>query len=150
MTLINRTTNSIRTILAAAVLMAVPAGAVAVHAQDNSVSAKFTLPYQVRWNKTVLPAGEYTINFRSQNRAAVIRPVHGTQAFLTGVPMVGESNNKEDAGILVTNSAGQHIVRSMNLPELGVRYVFSPIPDTEREETAKAGEIVTVSVSAKR
>jgi hypothetical protein len=147
MTLINRTKNSIRTILAGAVLMAIPVLAVAVHAAD--CVATFTLPYEVHWNKTVLPAGEYTMKFKSAGGTAFIRSTHGTRSYVITLPTVDQSN-EENAGLQVTSAAGQHMVRAMNLPQLGVRIVFNPIPKSEREELAKAGQIESLPVTAQK
>jgi hypothetical protein len=38
----------------------------------------------------------------------------------------------------------------MNLPQLGVRIVFNPIPKSEREELAKAGQIESLPVTAQK
>jgi len=149
MTLINRTTqNSIRTILAAALLMAIPVLAVAVHAQGG-LGAQFTLPYEVHWNKAVVPAGEYIMMFRQANHSAILLSTHGTRSYLIGLPIVSNSQ-KDNGGLVVTSAAGQHTVRALNLPQVGIRYVFSPISDSEREQLAKAGQIDSVSVTAKK
>src|SRR5277367_2512965 len=117
MNLINRTRNSIRTILTAGVLLAVPVLAVAVHAQPVSM-AKFTLPYEVRWNKITVPAGEYTMLFKSEEHVAFIRQEHGRRSYLIGLPLTDMSKDG-NAGLVVTNTAGQHTVRILNIPELG-------------------------------
>jgi hypothetical protein len=144
MRFISRASHSTRPILLATLLMASIAFPVAANAQPAWVG-KFTLPYEVHWNHAVLPAGDYTISVDSKSSPALIRATNGSRSIYTNVPTAATSE-RGPASLLITGSGGQHTVRSMNSPLLGVSLVFQAIPKSEREALAKTGELESVPV----
>ena len=118
---------------------------VAAKAQP-SFAGKFTLPYEVRWGKAVLPAGDYVIRMDSTASPAKISPANGSSAGVyTEYPLV-EDSHMSGVYLTITNNANQRRVRSLNLPQFGKAIVFAPLTKSEREELAKAGQINTVPV----
>ena len=121
---------------------------IAANAQSAWV-AQLTLPYEVRWNHAVLPAGQYTITVDSMSGSAVVRvsSTDDTGRFTPAVPIIADAE-RGGARVLISTAGGQHTVRSMNLPLRGVSLIFQPLTKTEREELAKAGQIEFVPVIA--
>lgn len=94
------------------------------HAQGTRVTfkGKFTLPYEVRWGKSILPPGEYSmtvsagsslpdfVTLRSQDKTAIV--------------LVGETSRCESCTgeLVVVWSKGKRAIRAMELP--GQRSVF--------------------------
>jgi hypothetical protein len=111
-----------------------------------SFAGKFTLPYEVRWGKAVLPAGDYVIRMDSTASPAEISPANGSSAgVFTEYPLV-EDSHMSGVYLTITNNANQRRVRSLNLPQFGKAIVFAPLTKSEREVLAKAGQINTVPV----
>jgi hypothetical protein len=111
-----------------------------------SFAGKFTLPYEVRWGKAVLPAGDYVIRMDSTASPAKISPANGSSAGVyTEYPLV-EDSHMSGVYLTITNNANERRVRSLNLPQFGKAIVFAPLTKSEREVLAKAGQINTVPV----
>jgi hypothetical protein len=117
---------------------------VAANAQPAWVG-KFKLPYEVHWNHAVLPAGDYTISMDSKSAPALVRSTNGSRSIYTGVPTIATSE-KGSASLLITVGDGQHTVRSMNSPLLGVPLVFQAIPRSEREALTNTSQLESVPV----
>lgn len=108
-------------------------------------AGKFTLPYEVRWGQTVLPAGAYFIEMDSTSAPAVVRSISGSLAVYTQSPSTADSEG-DDMYLTITTQGNERKVRSMNLPGLGKSLIFAPLTKSERESLAKAGQIKTVPV----
>jgi hypothetical protein len=106
---------------------------------------KFTLPYEVRWNHAVLPAGEYFIQLDANGMPAVLTSKATGRSVNTLVPIL-DDGEKGAAHLTVTIRGNERIVRSVNLPQIGKTLVFEPLTQTEREMFAKAGKIEAVPV----
>jgi hypothetical protein len=106
---------------------------------------KFTLPYEVRWNHTVLPAGEYFIQLDAKGMPAVLSSKATGRSVNTIVPIL-DDGEKGAAHLTVTIRGNERIVRSVSLPQIGKTLVFEPLTKTEREMFAKAGKIEAVPV----
>jgi hypothetical protein len=111
-----------------------------------SFEGKFTLPYQVRWNDAVLPAGEYYFQLDAAGMPAVIRS-KATGKSVNTIPPIVDDGEKGAARLTVTIRGNERIVRSVNLPQIGMSLVFEPLTKTERETLAKAGRIESVPVT---
>ena len=122
----------------------------AVANAQPSFAGKFTLPYEVHWNKAVLPPGDYLIRMDSSAATPVISSKDGSMTAFAGMPTIADSS-EPDRCITITNSGNERRVRTLNLPELKKVVIFTPLTNDEKEALAKAGNIKTVPVvSAKR
>jgi hypothetical protein len=110
---------------------------------------KVTLPYEVRWNHAVLPAGEYFIRMDSKAAHAVLRSTTTNKSAYTSVPAIADGE-KGGAFLTVTMRGNERRVRSLNLPETAQSLIFEPLSNTEREMLASAGRIDAVSVITAR
>ena len=143
---IHRNSHRIKPMLLVAVLMAICSFTVAANAQPQFVG-KFTLPYEVQWAHAVLPAGEYTITVDPMTGPAMvhIRSTDGNRQVYEGLPIVADSK-KGGASLLVTIVGRKHTVRTINLPLLGVSFIFQPLTRAAREEYAKAAQLESLPV----
>jgi len=110
-----------------------------------SFAGKFTLPYEVRWGRATLPAGEYFIWMDSTTAPAMVTSASGSRTVYTEFPVVGESDGN-GRYLTITTQGNEHRVRALNLPEIGKSMVFAPLTKAERERLAKAKQIQTVPV----
>jgi hypothetical protein len=144
MKILNTTQHSTSVKLILGVLIATCVFTSAANAQ-SSFEGKFTLPYEVHWNHTVLPAGEYAIQADSKGTPAVLRSTSSNRSAYTGAPII-VNGEKGPACLTVTIRGNERRVRSVNLPQIGMSLIFDPLTKTEREMFAKAGRIDTVPV----
>jgi hypothetical protein len=139
--------HAIEARILAVVLLATCAVAAAANAQ--TVSAKFTLPYEVHWSRSVLPAGNYTIRMNSSADVILFRSADGKTQGFTPIPAKA-SSDKGPAALLVMIYGRERVVRSLNLPSRGISLVYSPATSAEREMLAKADHIEVVPVITAR
>jgi hypothetical protein len=111
------------------------------HARPQSYfQGSVTLPYQVNWGLAVLEPGEYSIFTTSVAGPTRIVSKAGTQSVLIEARFTNQSKNGPTC-LIITVSGKEHAVRSMNLPELGVSFVYKPLTRIQREAVARAGQI---------
>jgi hypothetical protein len=127
--------------LLAVVLLAT--GAFAAAADAQTLAAKFTLPFEVHWGKTVLPAGEYTMSMDSLTNVALIWSVEGEAVCFTPIPVTAFSD-KGATALLVMVRGNERIVRSLNLPSRRLSLVYQPTNQAEREIFAQADKVQAV------
>jgi hypothetical protein len=130
------------------VLIATFLCAAAAQAQP-AFSGKFVLPNEVRWNHTVLPAGEYFIQMDSLAAPAVVRSTSSGKQIYTAQPMIVESE-KSPTQLNITVLGNERVVRSLNLPGIDRALIFEPLTKAERESIAKAKQSETVPVVTAR
>jgi hypothetical protein len=116
-----------------ALLIVVVAGVVGANAQ-TTLNGKVQFPNQVRWGKSVLPAGEYSLTIQSKERPVRVL-IHSIDGKTAAIALANISDQEPgDSYILVTGTAADQQVRSMNLPQLGISLIYAPIKPQEREE----------------
>jgi hypothetical protein len=140
--------QSVKAKLFAAVVSATCVFTVAANAQP-SFEGKFTLPYEVHWNRAVLPAGEYSIQVDAKGMPTVVQSTSTGKSVNTNPPILADLE-KGAARLTVTIRGNERRVRSMNLPQIGKSLIFEPLTQTELEMLAKAGQIDTVPVVTAR
>ena len=133
--------------LFAAVVLATSSFAASANAQ--SVAAKFNLPYEVHWGKSVLPAGTYTISMDSSAGVGLVRSAAGKTSFFTPIP-IKTYTNKGNAALFVMVRGNERVVRSLNLPDRGISLTYHTATNAEREMLTKTDEIDLVPVTSAR
>lgn len=134
--------------LFAAAMLAAVLFASAGYAQ-TTFSGKFTLPYEVQWGKTVLPAGQYFISMHAAGATAMVQSEDGKISFYTPIPIQNRSE-KGTTALKVLARGNQRIILSLNLPDRGLSLVYRPSTAAERELLAKADHESTVPLTAAR
>ena len=145
MRLIHSAPRSTKAIPLFAFVLAMCTFAIAANAQSKSVGS-FKIPYEVTWNNSVLPAGEYTIKLDSLYDTVIVRSTEGGRSILIHTPAASDSL-KGGTSLIVTHYGDRYIVSSLNLPSMGVSFAFKPNSKREREALAKAGKVENVSVA---
>jgi len=111
--------------MVAAVLVAVTWLASPAAAQGSYVTfkGKFTLSNEVRWGRTVLPAGEYSMTISSGSSQPDFITLRGKEK--TAVVLVGQTSKCDscrNSELVVVRSGGQRAIRALELP--GSRSLF--------------------------
>jgi hypothetical protein len=111
-------------------------------ASAQSLTVSLTLPYEVSWGKSVLPAGPYTITVDSPRRPALVRSLTG-DAYALVMPMtVNRAISDQPTSLILTRSEKGHDVRYLNLREANVSLGYG-FAKTERKVARHMDEPAT-------
>ena len=117
-----------------------------------SFRGKFSLPYEVRWGKAMLPAGEYWLQVDYVDTAKVVTiqeaKSNKTVAIFLSPITEGDKNIKDGSALLIASKGGQRIVHSLKLAELGEVFIYDPSLARGRGTTEEARQTQPVRVLA--
>jgi hypothetical protein len=121
--------------------------AAAANAQTSNLqptdAIKFTLPFEVYWGKSVLPAGRYTMSMDARQPVALVQSANGKTSFFTPIP-IKDRSGKGPAALIVVVRGNERMVRSLNLPEHHMSLIYKPATLAESEILAKADQVRAV------
>ena len=104
-------------------------------ASAQEMHGSFTLSHEVRWQKYVVPAGDYRFEVQSKGPSAILmlRKVSGNSAGFLILASNVESSKPSDLDrlVVVARPSGSY-VSSMELPEFGETLRFT-VPTESRE-----------------
>ena len=126
-------------------LIAICASASSASAQ-NAFQGKFTLPNDVRWANTSLPAGDYTfsLNSRTMPGRVFLQGPNGGAFILTSV--IDNRHEGDSSRLTIEHRGGVSFVRSMYLADLGVELKYRA-PETPKKDIELAkGPVSTEQV----
>jgi hypothetical protein len=129
-----RSLKSVRILL----LAVLAAGLSASLASAEEYEGKFTLPFEARWGKAVLPAGDYSFRIDTNNDSCIVSVSQGGRGVAFIMPD-GAASRGEVAGssaLIAVRSAGSYRIRAFRLAEAGVVLEYSP-PKAERQILAQ-------------
>jgi len=121
------------TFLKLAVAAAIVTGVSAGSASAQSLKATFTLPYEVQWGKAVLQPGPYAITFDRILGPALVRTSTGRGVALLTANSVGPAMKDQPSALLITRTETGHVVRSLNIREADMTFVYKPFTKSERK-----------------
>jgi len=114
-------------------LLAISAGVSRTVAQSISERGSFTLPYEVRWNDAVLPAGEYTFTMHTIMSSPVMTlDTPKVSTFLRPM-IVDEKNTNQHSALTIESRGGERFVQELYLADSGRHFRFWP-PKTSKSE----------------
>lgn len=113
--------------------------AVPITANAETFHGTFTLPYEVHWGRTVLPAGNYSITMEEFNAPVIVRSASGKGHLVSTFPVTDDAL-EGGCFLSIDYKAGRRIVRYMNMPTLGKVLIYEPLTRREREEIARGGQ----------
>jgi hypothetical protein len=114
----------VKALLVALVLTCLAAGTASAQARYTS---KVTLPFEVRWGKTMLPAGEYRFQVLAGGGFLTAINAVGGKASALAVPIaVDEVAFSAADSLLLTKDGGQWHVREIRLPSQGRALTYEP------------------------
>jgi hypothetical protein len=117
-------------------------------AQENA-RGTFTLTHDVRWQKALVPAGEYRFSLDSDGPSSmlVLTKLSGARTgFLFMVHDTDEIKASSNLNRLVLESTAEgSYVSAMQLPEFGVTLNFAAPPKATEKQMAKVGTTTLAS-----
>jgi hypothetical protein len=120
---------------------AMAASAVPVHAQTTK--GTFSLTHKVRWGTAVLPAGDYTFSIDTQTWPARVM-VYELSGPTTAIILPQAFSDQKLSGgstMLIQKEAGESVVSSLRLSNVGLTLEFYTKKDATPAETATLGPI---------
>jgi hypothetical protein len=107
---------------------------------------RFTLPYEVRWGRTVLPAGDYLLRFQDIGLRVFVM-IRGTKSGKEiGFPVpLADSYAKGTSALLIADEGNRRVVHSLRVPELGKVFVYDPAlagRDVEEAHTMRTLQVL--------
>jgi hypothetical protein len=115
--------------VAAAIATCVSVGS----ASAQSLKATFNLPYEVSWGKAVLQPGPYIISFDTAQGPALVRTRTGRGVALVRANNVTPAMKDQPSALLITRTETGHVVRSLNIREADMSFVYKPFTKSERK-----------------
>ena len=109
----------------------------------------FTLPYEVRWGQTTLPAGGYMIRFEdvgSRPFLVIMETKSGRDVAFLAPVATNETTSTGQSALLIANTGNQRVIHSLRLAELGEVFVYDS--KAAREEVREASHTQTVPIIA--
>ena len=113
---------------------------------QSLVKGTFTLPHDVRWGRTLLPAGHYSIQIDSVNVPARVTTPTGAGRALVLARSFDSAMAEHPTALLITRSEGEWVVRAFNWREGNESFVYSAFSRAERKALAQANDTEDVPV----
>lgn len=115
-------------------------------AQSSSARGSFTLPFEVRWQGVVLPAGDYTFSLKSAASPAMVT-VQGSngRGFILATE-VDDKRTNQQSSLTIEGRGSTRFVREMYLADLGLRIHYSIPKNSKNEKELAQGPATTEHV----
>jgi hypothetical protein len=112
----------------AVLAVCITAGVAGAQHSPAMYEGKFTLPFETRWGRAVLPAGDYTLTVDSTALPATVT-VHSVRENKTA-PMImaqaiSQHGASDQSALIVARNSGKGVVRGLQLAELGLRFEYA-------------------------
>jgi hypothetical protein len=140
-----------RVTLFATVLMAICSFARPANAQER-FQGRFTLPYETHWGPAVLPPGDFLFTFAPVGGSTMLVVQDANSRRIVAHEPVSITDKSTEAGsaLLIGTRAGQRIVHSLRIAELGEVFVYDPeLARGHAVQEAHQTQAVPVSVAKK-
>ena len=135
--------KSLRTFAYAAVLTLSALAATPTPAAAQSVRGTFTLPHEVTWQHSVVPAGDYQFSLEPNGPAAILtlRKTNGAQGgFMILVNDMVSASSADSNRLVLVSRGGKSFVRSLELPKLETTLTFTVPSEGATQELALASD----------
>jgi hypothetical protein len=114
-------------------------------AAAQALKGSFTLPDEVRWQGSTLPAGDYTFSIKSVGGPAMIQ-LHGPKGGSYVMAITASTAEVGDRSVLILeHRAGMSFVRDLYLAQIGVRLHYY-VPKPKQDERLAQGPVTTEQV----
>lgn len=112
---------------------------------QTAARGSFTLPFEVRWNSAVLPAGDYTFNMRSTAfPAQMILEGPNGRIFILGM-VVSDEETGQGSSLTVNRRGGTRFVKDLYLANSGKRISYWE-PKPPKDELLAQGPTTTEAI----
>jgi hypothetical protein len=113
---------------------------------QSLVKGSFTLPHDVRWGRTLVPAGRYSIQIDSVNLPARVTTLTGAGRALVLARSFDSAMTDRPTALLITRSEGEWVVRAFNWREGNKSFVYKAFTKAERHALARATDTEVVPI----
>lgn len=129
-----KSTREMRMVLSLASIIIAAGSLGAAEAGAPDIAGNFTLPFQVLWQRAILPAGTYTFTMDLTNPVGRLAIRQGTKTIaLVVLQGKSDASTHDKSSMQIASDR----VRSLHLAPLGVTYFF-PAHRNGREVVARA------------
>jgi hypothetical protein len=131
-----------KVVLVAAVALTIFGMAARANAQE--FRGKVALPYEVKWGKAVLPAGNYvlTISEKDAMPVVIVREAKTLRPLAFEMADIQDGATHGESALLTAKRGERYVVHSLRVSELGETFIFDPAlargSAQEDEEAARA------------
>jgi hypothetical protein len=140
-----------RVTLIATMLLAICSFTRPANAQER-FQGRFTLPFEARWGQAVLPAGDFLLTFTQVGGSRMLVVEDAKSGRYIAFESLGsrKDNTKGESALLIGTRAGQRIIHSLRIAELGQVFVYDPALAREYAvQEARQTKAIPVSVAKK-
>ena len=117
-------------------------------AQGTAYLGKFTLTQQIRWGKSSLPPGHYTLTIVSSSSPVIVKVQNeGTGESFRVVTSIHEEKTSGVNGLFLQAKNGQQTVHSLSVPEIGMVFIYEPVLANKPVLETQASQIVPVQLA---
>ena len=114
-------------------------------ASAQTLTGKFTLPFEAHWGQTNLPAGDYSFTLDQAGRGGKVQIFHGAESVAYLVNRSFDAASSGKMSLVVVRRSDGNYVQDLNLPEIGV--IFHYAPQIDRGSAAREKEIARIPVT---
>ncbi len=122
------------------------AGAFAGTASAQYLKGTFTLPYEVSWQGTVLPPGDYSITMNTYNSPALVSHASGRGVRMVLARCVDQARKGAPTALFLTVQGRERTVRLFNWRAGNTSFFYEPFTRAERETLARVDRMETVPI----
>ncbi len=122
-------------------LVTIGAGVHRTAAQVVSESGSFTLPFEVRWNSAILPAGVYTFTMESAtlNGSMLVRGPSGNIFIHTMA--VSDQDTNQNSVLSIERRGSTRFVKELYLSDRGRHFLYWPPKTQDNEKLLAQGPV---------
>jgi hypothetical protein len=111
----------------------------------QTVSARFTLPFEAQWGLATLPPGNYSLTVEGVGREAKIRIARGAETVANLQNQNFSVKPSSEVSLKVVQTSAGNFVRDLTLPEIGEVFYFAAPKNWDA--AARERKIARVSVT---
>jgi len=128
----------------AGTLLAIGVSGTQTVAQHVSETGSFKLPYEVRWNSAVLPAGDYTYSMESIPSPAMMT-LSGPEGriFLRAMVTDDKKKSNQHSNLTIESRGGDRFVHELYLADSGRHFLYWPPKIAKSERQLAQGPATT-------
>jgi hypothetical protein len=116
-------------------------------ADAQTISGRFTLPFEVSWGQATLPAGDYSFAVEGIGREAKVRVYRGADSVAYLINYGFETKPSQAVALTVVRSSAGNFVRDLSLPEIGQVFHYAA-PKAAPESARGKPEVARIPVTS--
>jgi hypothetical protein len=111
---------------------------------------RFTLPNEVRWGQTVLPAGDYQLKFQDIGTRAFVVIQNAKSGNEVAFPAsLSNGDEKATSALFIAGEGNHRVVHSLRLAGFGEVFVYEPSPVAAARDVQKSEAMQTLTIQVR-